>query len=91
MTKENNREWYKENHSQQNHLHIRFQLFPADTLSDKIEVYDKENDDNFVRVKDIKEFIKRLKEGVITSKGKLSGTEEFFHRIIDKLAGDKLK
>jgi len=56
-------------------------------LSDKIEVFDKENDDNILRVRNVKEFIKRLKEDK-----EIKGWENIkikrLINIIDKLAGD---
>ena len=51
------------------------------TLSDKIAITNFTTVTNFIRVKDVKEFIKQLKYKFFA---------DFEHKIINQLAGDKL-
>lgn len=50
-----------------------------------------QRDYDFIQIKDVKEFIKRLKEEFKTPYGTIETTTKDVFEIIDKLAGDKLK
>ncbi len=65
-----------------------------ESLSEKIEIYDKENDDNFVRVRDIKKAIKKLKNDIFSElngvEAYAQGIQENTEKIINKVFGEQL-
>ena len=80
-------------------LYKKAEKIDDETLSDKIETnYEIENEKNydFILVKDVKEFIKEVKERINIELGKpaiLTGNYRLLMNvkgIIDELAGDKL-
>ena len=60
-------------------------------LSEKIDEYGVPSGGKVVYVKDIKTFIKKLKEDIDNPSGEVACSVAQIHRIIDKRAGEKLK